>query len=101
MKTPFCALGDIVTEASHAKVYLENNKNLEDTMTTNVGTIDRILRAALGVVLLYLAFFSGLPTFEAPLFKYGAAIIGIVMLVVAAVRVCPIYSIFGFKTCRS
>ena len=32
--------------------------------------------------------------------KYGAAVVGVVMLVVAATRVCPIYSIFGFKTCR-
>lgn len=43
-------------------------------MTTNGGTIDRVLRAALGIVLLYLAFFSGLPAFVEPLFKYGAAI---------------------------
>ena len=70
-------------------------------MTTNVGTIDRILRAALGVVLLYLAFFSGLPAFDGAVMKYGAAIVGVVMLIVAAVRVCPIYSIFGFKTCKA
>jgi hypothetical protein len=69
-------------------------------MTINVGTIDRILRAALGAVLLFLAFFSGLPTFDAGILKYGAAIVGVVMLVVAAVRMCPIYSIFGVKTCR-
>lgn len=70
-------------------------------MTVNVGTIDRIVRAILGVVLLYLAFGSGLPLFEGAVMKYGAALIGIVMLVVAAVRVCPIYSIFGLKTCRN
>ena len=69
-------------------------------MTINVGTIDRILRAALGAVLLFLAFFSGLPAFDAGILKYGAAIVGVVMLVVAAVRMCPIYSIFGIKTCR-
>lgn len=69
-------------------------------MTINVGTIDRILRAALGVVLLYLAFFSGLPAFDAGILKYGATIVGLVMLGVAAVRMCPIYSIFGIKTCR-
>ena len=69
-------------------------------MTTNVGTIDRILRAALGLVLSYLAFLSGLPAFEGGLLKYAAAAIGVVMLVVAAVRICPIYSIFGIKTCR-
>ncbi len=70
-------------------------------MTTNVGTLDRALRAILGLVLLYLAFASGLPLFDSALFKYGAAVIGIVMLVVAAVRICPLYSIIGIKTCRA
>ena len=69
-------------------------------MTTNVGTIDRILRVSLGLGLLYLAFLSGMPAFECGLVKYGAAVVGVVMLVVAATRVCPIYSIFSFKTCR-
>ncbi|MFZ5963278.1 YgaP family membrane protein [Thalassococcus sp. BH17M4-6] len=69
-------------------------------MTTNVGTIDRVLRAALGIVLLYLAFFSGLPTFTEPLFKYGAAIVGIVMLATSTLKLCPLYSIFGIKTCK-
>lgn len=68
-------------------------------MTANVGTIDRIARALLGAVLLYLAFASGLLLFDGALFKYGAAIVGLVMIVVAATRVCPIYSIFGIKTC--
>lgn len=69
-------------------------------MTPNVGTIDRILRAALGAVLLYLAFFSGMALFAAPLFKYGAAIVGIVMLATSAFKLCPIYSILGLKTCQ-
>ena len=68
-------------------------------MTVNVGTLDRILRAALGLALLYLAFLSGLPAFDGGLVKYGAAAVGVVMLVVAATRMCPIYSILGFKTC--
>lgn len=70
-------------------------------MSSNVGTIDRVLRAVLGLGLLYLAFGSGLPAFDGALLKYGAAIVGVVMLVVAAVRICPIYSIFGIKTCRA
>ena len=69
-------------------------------MTTNVGTLDRILRAALGLVLLYLAFFGGLQLFAEPLFKYGAAVIGVVMLATSVIRICPLYSIFGLKTCR-
>ena len=70
-------------------------------MMTNVGTVDRILRAILGAVLLYLAFVSGLPAFDGAVLKYGAAIVGVVMLGVAATRSCPIYSIFGIKTCRT
>ncbi len=69
-------------------------------MTTNVGTIDRIFRAALGAVLLYLAFASGLPLFDGPLFKYGAAVVGVVMLATSTLKMCPIYSILGVKTCR-
>ena len=63
-------------------------------MAPNVGTLDRLLRIALGLALLYLAFFDSV------LAKYGAAAIGIVMLLVAALRVCPIYSALGVKTCR-
>lgn len=70
-------------------------------MSTNVGTLDRVLRAAIGLGLLYLALLSGLPAFDGAILKYGAAIVGVVMLVVAATRACPIYAIFGFKTCRS
>ncbi|GIX13284.1 MAG: hypothetical protein KatS3mg118_1243 [Paracoccaceae bacterium] len=69
-------------------------------MTANMGMIDRILRAALGVVLLYLAFFSGLPALAQPLWKYGAVVIGLVMLVTAAIRICPLYSLLGIRTCR-
>ena len=69
-------------------------------MTINVGVIDRILRAALGVVLLYLAFISGLSLFAAPLFKFGAAVIGVVMLATSILKMCLIYSILGLKTCK-
>ncbi|MBF9030911.1 DUF2892 domain-containing protein [Rhodobacterales bacterium HKCCE3408] len=70
-------------------------------MPINVGTLDRVLRAALGVGLLYLAFLSGLPAFAAPVLKYGAAAVGVVLLLTAATRFCPLYTLFGVKTCRS
>ncbi|MBT0959030.1 DUF2892 domain-containing protein [Alphaproteobacteria bacterium KMM 3653] len=69
-------------------------------MTNNIGTIDRILRAVLGAVLLYLAFFSGLALFAGPLFKFGAALIGFVMLATSTLKMCPIYSLLGLKTCK-
>jgi hypothetical protein len=70
-------------------------------MTPNVGTMDRTLRATMGAVLLYLAFLSGLPLFAAPLFQYGAAAVGVVMLATSAFKICPLYSVLGFKTCKA
>lgn len=69
-------------------------------MTINIGTTDRILRAALGAALLFLAYFSGLPSFDGGIVNYGAAIVGVVLLVVATERMCPNFSIFGIKSCR-
>ena len=69
-------------------------------MTTNVGTIDRIARAALGVVLLYLAVFSGMAVFSTPLVAYITGAIGVVMLATAAMKMCPLYALLGIKTCR-
>lgn len=70
-------------------------------MNINVGTIDRLARLILGVALFYLAFASGLPLFEGPLLKYGAAVVGAVMIVTAAASRCPLYSILGIRTCKA
>jgi hypothetical protein len=56
----------------------------------NVGGIDRILRIALGLVLLGLAI-SG---------TIGAwGFIGIVPLATGLMRSCPLYTMLGFNTC--
>lgn len=68
-------------------------------MTTNVGTVDRILRTVLGVVLLYVALLSG--ALDGSIWQWVAAVAGGVMLAVAAVRVCPVYTVLGFRTCRA
>lgn len=69
-------------------------------MNTNVGTLDRVVRAALGLVLLYLAFFGGLQLMEAAVWRWGAGAVGLVMLATAAFRFCPLYRLIGLKTCR-
>lgn len=69
-------------------------------MIPNVGNLDRMLRAVAGAVLLYLAFASGLPLFESGLAKIAATAVGAAMLGVAALRVCPLYTVLGFSTRR-
>jgi hypothetical protein len=68
-------------------------------MVANVGSLDRVIRAAIGAALIVFAFFSGLPLFDAALWRFGAAAAGVVLLIVALVRVCPIYAVLGIRTC--
>ena len=68
-------------------------------MTANVGTIDRLVRALLGIVLIAAPFVTQLAPFENGAISTASVLIGAVMLIVAAVRICPIYSIVGLKTC--
>jgi predicted transporter len=59
-------------------------------MKCNVGTIDRIVRVLLGLVLIGLGiYFSS---------WWGA--IGLIPLATAAVSWCPLYRLVGLTTCR-
>ncbi len=61
-------------------------------MTVNVGTLDRLLRFALGLVLISLVFVG-------PQTVWGW--IGLVPLLTAVVRFCPLYRLIGVRTCRT
>ena len=61
-------------------------------MVRNEGTVDRTLRVVIGVVLITLALTG---TFS----PWGW--IGVVPLATGLVGVCPVYSLFGIRTCRT
>ncbi len=68
----------------------------------NVGMVDRLIRAVGGLVLLALPFLAEAPEGEIMAFGvYGWVMIvaGLVMLVSAALRFCPLYMVFGLRTC--
>jgi hypothetical protein len=67
-------------------------------MTANLGTIDRVLRIVLGLVLLAAPFVSGMAIFASTPVTIVSVIAGIVMLATSAMRFCPIYRIFGMRT---
>lgn len=58
-------------------------------MTANVGTVDRVLRALVGLALLALAVFGG----------HWWGWIGVIPLVTALVGFCPAYRLVGLSTC--
>jgi Protein of unknown function (DUF2892) len=61
-------------------------------MKTNEGTIDRVLRAVVGLAVLALLFVIDGPQ------RYWA-LLGAVPLVTGLVGYCPVYSLFGLSTC--
>ena len=60
-------------------------------MVKNLGSLDRILRAVLGLVLLSLVFVG-------PKTLWG--LIGLVLIGTAVFSFCPAYRLFGIKTCK-
>ncbi|WP_339857686.1 DUF2892 domain-containing protein [Thalassospira alkalitolerans] len=69
---------------------------------TNVGQVDRILRLVAGVVLLALPFVLAGETGPVSAlggFGWLSMVAGAVMLLTGAMRFCPIYRIFGLRTC--
>ncbi|MDA3932974.1 MAG: DUF2892 domain-containing protein [Gammaproteobacteria bacterium] len=67
-------------------------------MPTNLGNLDRILRAVLGLALIAVAFFSDMALFDTAVLKYGAVMIGLVLIATAVLRFCPLYRVLRIKT---
>lgn len=65
-------------------------------MQRNMGSVDRGIRAVVGIVLL-LVFFVVQPA-NAILY-WGALVLGIMLLATAAIGWCPPYSLLGVNTC--
>ncbi len=59
-------------------------------MTRNVGTVDRVIRVLVGLVLISLVFWG-------PQTNWGW--IGLIPLVTGLVGSCPAYKLFGLSTC--
>lgn len=69
------------------------------SLTSNVGTADRVIRLALGALLVALPFVLSSPFWESPLARVGAPLVGVVLIATALVRFCPLYRLVGASTC--
>lgn len=69
----------------------------------NIGSLDRTLRLMVGVVLVAAVFVPPLAAWVAPLggWKYALTAWGAIMLLTAAIRFCPAYSLLGISSCRA
>ncbi|WP_421847867.1 YgaP family membrane protein [Marinomonas sp.] len=63
----------------------------EKTMIYNVGTTDRVIRIAIGAVVIAIGVY----------FNSWWGAIGIVLLATGVFSICPAYLPFGFSTCKT
>mgnify|MGYP003571166310 CR=1 FL=1 len=68
-------------------------------MRPNEGSIDRVIRLVLGVVLIGAALLW-LGLMDAALWGIVAAVIGAVLVFTAAIGFCPAYKLVGMSTCK-
>jgi hypothetical protein len=69
-------------------------------LQVNVGRADRILRIALGLVLIGFALFCPWAASLGPWVTWPSGIVGVVLVVTGATRRCPGYALVGTRTDR-
>lgn len=70
-------------------------------MIANLGSADRTIRLLLGLVLISLPLAVKLPALNDPTVHYGTLAAGFVLIATAAFRFCPVYRLFGIRTCKA
>ena len=69
-------------------------------MSPNIGTIDRLIRLLAGIALVGGSLTSS-GSFGNAWLQYGAFALGIVAIVTATSRFCPLYRLLGIRTCAA
>ncbi len=70
-------------------------------MPTNLGNRDRIIRGALGLLVLIAAYFTPITDFSTPAMYYAVILIGIVLVGTAVLKSCIVYRLLGISTSKS
>ncbi|MFK7837427.1 MAG: DUF2892 domain-containing protein [Sulfitobacter sp.] len=69
-------------------------------MSANLGSVDRLLRAILGIVLLIAPLLNMPAIWSNAALSYGSMAVGLVLVLTAVFRFCPLYRILGLSTCK-
>lgn len=68
-------------------------------MTSNVGNIDRVIRLIIGIVALTSVFVG--PFSGAGWESLVLGFVGVIMISTSAIKFCPLYRVFGIRTCKT
>jgi len=66
-------------------------------MTKNMGSADKIVRTIIAIVALYL-YFSGTVTGTVGI---ALIVVAVIFLLTSLISFCPLYTLFGLKTCKT
>ncbi|WP_298864344.1 DUF2892 domain-containing protein [uncultured Sulfitobacter sp.] len=69
-------------------------------MSNNVGNIDRIVRGLLGLLLIIAPLLNIPAIWSSAALAYGSMAAGLVLVVTAVLRFCPLYRMLGVSTCK-
>jgi len=69
-------------------------------MTANLGSPDRLIRAIIGLLLFFLPLLNTPAIWSSAAFAYGSMAVGLILVLTALFRFCPLYRIVGISTCR-
>ena len=64
-------------------------------MSPNVGSIDRVIRALLGVALITAPLINFMEVWSSSLLAYGTMAVGVILILTAAFSFRPVYRLFG------
>jgi hypothetical protein len=64
-------------------------------MKANIGNAERMIRFILGAILLAVGFYLPLH----PYVMIAVVAAGVIAIITAAVRFCPLWAVFGINTC--
>ena len=68
------------------------------TFSANVGSTDRILRIIIGLLLIAAPYFTGFALWGNPAARWFIPLVGVVLVLTAFLRFCPIYTLVGAST---
>ncbi len=69
--------------------------------TANVGSLDRAIRLIAGILLIIAPLMSGIALFSNPIVQWVAPLVGLVLVLTAYFRFCPLYRLVGTNTCKA
>jgi len=64
-------------------------------MSPNVGNIDRVLRALVGIALITAPLINFMEVWTTSWIAYGTIAVGVILVLTAVFSFCPIYRLFG------